>query len=455
MGKPSSPNPGTVANLQNQSNELADQYYSDFSKSNSANPYGSTSWSQTGTNPDGTPLYTQTSSLSPVEQGIFNSTTTNQQDATNKAGAVLANWTGNGGLNFNPQLPALQTSAGPAVQATLGNYVTNIGNGGEAVQTSLEGPNPEQLANQSANAAYQEQMGYLAPQQQEQQSDLDSQLAAQGITQGSDAWNRAQGDLNRNQTFQQQQAESSAFNQGLNEENTLYGQELSTGNFDNAAQQQQYNQAMGNAGLQDQAAQAATQLSEFNAGKDNAMAQFNAQLNNNAAAEQLSNDVTTQNEPLTEYSALMNGTQPGMPATQQYGALASAPTNVAGIVGQNYANQVGAYNGTMQGLGSLGSAAMMSNLGGGSSSGGLLGSLGSLFGGGSGTFSIGSPTGMGAPALDSDALQSIYGDAGYGGLSDLGGAAGDGLASLFESGAGEEAGSAFEEALPYLAELFA
>src|ERR1700740_3467998 len=106
LSKPSAPTAQSMTSAQNQSNQNAEQLNSDYSKVNTSNPYGSVSWSQSGTNPDGTPIYTQTTSLAPVEQGIFNSQTANQQNALNKGGAVLANWTNNGGLNFNPQFHA-------------------------------------------------------------------------------------------------------------------------------------------------------------------------------------------------------------------------------------------------------------------------------------------------------------------------------------------------------------
>ena len=70
FGKPSAPTASSLESAQNTSNQQAAQLYSDFSKYNSSNPYGSVSWAQTGTNADGTPIYTQSTSLSPTEQGL-------------------------------------------------------------------------------------------------------------------------------------------------------------------------------------------------------------------------------------------------------------------------------------------------------------------------------------------------------------------------------------------------
>jgi hypothetical protein len=359
MGKPSAPNPQYTANLQTQANTQAAVTSAEMGHVNQTNPYGSSTWQQTGTNADGTPQYSNTQTMSPTQQALYNSTVANQTNSANKGGAVLANWTNNGGLNFNPTLNPLTYSAGPAAQAKLGDYATSVGNGGEAVQTKLQGPDIQSLAKSSQDAAYANQMGYLNPQYSEQKSDLNSQLAAQGITQGSDAWNRAQDDLSRQQTFGQQQAESSAVNQGLTAENQLYGQELNTGQFNNAAQAQQFGEAYQNAGLQNTKAAAETGLNEFNANSDNQMSQFNAGLNNSAEAQNLNQQIQVANEPLSEYSTLENGTQPYMPNYNNNGGSQVQPTNIAGILGNNYQNQVAASNGNMQGLGSLAAIAAM------------------------------------------------------------------------------------------------
>lgn len=446
MGKPSAPDPTATAAAQGASNVQTAVATANMSHVNQDTPFGSLNYQQTGTNSDGTPQYSSTQTLSAPEQALFNQSNANSLQAGGVAGGILGSAASQLSGGFNPQLNPLSygagtpssagaaatyggasagqaaqagtANAGPVAQGMLGNYAGSVGNGGENVQTSLGGPNIGQMAQQSENAAYANQMGYLNPQFQEQSSDLTSQLAAQGITQGSDAYNRAESDLNRNQTFSQQQAESSAYNQGLTTENQLYGQNLATGNFNNAAQQQQYNQAMGNANLQDTAAGAQTQLSESNAQNQNQMSmynaglaeqsslanaqsqnqmsqynagltqqaglsnaaaqnsmsqynaglqqsgnQFNAQMNNSAEGQNLGQQVTVANQPLSEYSSLMSGAQPTSGAYASANGPQVANTNIAGILGQNYTNQLGAYNNTMSGVAGLGAASIMAPAG--------------------------------------------------------------------------------------------
>jgi hypothetical protein len=84
------------------------------------------------------------------------------------------------------------------------------------------GPNINQSLDTAENAAYAQQMGYLAPQQALQSEGLDSQLAAEGAAPGSAAYNNAQELLGQQQTFGQQQAAASAIGQGQTEQAQLY-----------------------------------------------------------------------------------------------------------------------------------------------------------------------------------------------------------------------------------------
>jgi hypothetical protein len=446
MGKPSAPNPQETANLQSTENTQSAIATAQLGMVNQSNPYGSLNYQQTGTNADGIPQYSSTQTLSAPEQSLFNQSTANSLQAGGIAGGILGSAASQLSGGFNPTLNPLSysagapSSAGPAstygganagqaaqaatanagsaAQSQLGNYAGSVGNGGENVQTSLGGPNIGQMAQQSENAAYANQMGYLATPQAEQQSDLTSQLAAQGITQGSAAYNRAETDLSQNQTFAQQQAESSAVNQGLTTENQLYNQNLNTGAFNNSAQQQQYSQAMGNANLQDTAAAGQTQNNQFNAGAQNNMSQFNAGLaqqanlanaqsqnnmsqynaglneqtglsdmaaqnnmsqyntglqqsgnqfnatmNNNAEGQNLGQQISVANQPLSEYSSLMSGAQPTSGAYASANGPQVAATNISGLIGQNYTNQLGSYNNALSGAGGLGMASLMSPTG--------------------------------------------------------------------------------------------
>jgi hypothetical protein len=361
MGKPSAPDPGQTAAAQAGANKETAIATGEINRVNQYGPFGSSTYTVTGYNPDGTPIYAQNTNLSAPVQNILNTQLQNQQAAQGISGNLLQSAANEYSHPIDTSnVNALTNSAGPASASGIGNYATTAGNGGGDIQRSLgDWSNVPGVIQGAQDAAYQNQMAYLNPQFANQQSDLNAQLAAQGITQGSDAWNRAQGELSRNQTFGQQQAQNAAFNQGINAGNTAFGMNLQAGNFANQAQQQGYSEAANNAALQNQQADAQTRVNMNNAQMANQMAMFNANLNNQAHAQGMQDAFAKYNQPLQTYNALQSGAQPTMPSFGNVPGVNVAPTDVAGIVNQGYGNQVGAYNGTMQGIGTLGAAALM------------------------------------------------------------------------------------------------
>lgn len=394
MGKPKPPDANATASAQTQSNKDTAIANAELNRVNQYTPYGSSTYQVTGTNADGTPQYSQTTEMSAPIKGIFDSQVANQQQQQNISSNLLGNvasqyskpidTSGVNPLNTGMdswQLAGLNNqyakTAGPASQAQTGNYVTTAGNGGGDIQRSIGIDSVPQFIKGAQDAAYANQMGYLKPQFQNDQSDLQSKLAAQGITQGSAAWDRAQSELSRNQTFQQQQAQNAAFGQGLQGGQTAFGMLQGQGQFANQAQQQGYNQSNANAQLANHAADAQTDVSKFNAGQTQQAAQFNANLNNQATNAQFGNTMTnagvnnaahgqgmtdtfaTFNQPMNTYNQLQTGAQAQQPTFASVPGANVAPTDTAGIINNGYANQVGAYNGTVSGLGQAGMAAAM------------------------------------------------------------------------------------------------
>lgn len=396
MGKPSAPDPTATAQAQTSSNLATATANANLNRIDQYTPLGSSTYQVNGTNPDGTPKYTQTTDMSAPIKGIFDSQVANQQQqqniSTNLLGNVASQYSkpiDTSGVNpLNTGMSADQLAslngqyshtAGPAAQAQTGNYVTTAGNGGGDVQRSLGIGSVPQFIQGAQDAAYKNQMAYLTPQFQNDSSDLESRLAAQGITQGSAAYDRAKSELSRNQTFQQQQAQGSAFSQGLQGGQTAFGMIQGAGTFANSAQQQGYDQSLANAGLANHAADAQTDVSKFDAAQAQQAAQFNAGLNNGATSAQFGNTVTnagvtnaahgqgmtdtfsTFNQPMNTYNQLQTGAQAQQPTFSGVPTATMAPTDVAGIINNGYANQVGAYNGTVQGIGQLGAAYMLSD----------------------------------------------------------------------------------------------
>lgn len=174
---PAPPDPTATANAQEGLNKETAQTQAELNMVNQTTPYGSMTYNQTGTAPDGTPTYTSTQTLNPAEQKLFNTYVGTQQGLGKDAGALMKN---------------------------LGSSLTNAPN-----------LDPSTLTNQMMQWGQQ----YMQPIFNQQQSNLDSQLQAQGITQGSQAYGNAQNLQARNVDNAYEnlfmQAEPMAYSQAL------------------------------------------------------------------------------------------------------------------------------------------------------------------------------------------------------------------------------------------------
>lgn len=174
-----------IANTQTGLNTTAALQSQQGSNYNSTNPYESLNYSQTGTGPNGVPIYSASQSLSPVEQGLFNSQTAGQQTAGNEAGSLLS------GANYGSTSPA------------------------DAIG-SLTGGLTQQMLGQETS--------YLDPFFQTQTSQLQSQLANQGIDPNSPAYANAMRQNQTNQGLTVSNFEASALPQTMAQATTEYDQ---------------------------------------------------------------------------------------------------------------------------------------------------------------------------------------------------------------------------------------
>ena len=154
---PPPPDPTATANAQTASNVQTAVANAEMNRVNQIGPDGSVTYTPTGLqyiDGQGVPTYTQTTTLSPQEQQIYDLTRQGQiqygQAATNELGQAANSLS----TPFNPGPPT--------------NY--------------------NQIRQQSIDAG----MSRIAPQLKMQQEDLNSQLLNEGVTQGSEAWNNAQ-----------------------------------------------------------------------------------------------------------------------------------------------------------------------------------------------------------------------------------------------------------------------
>lgn len=146
-------------------------------------PQGTVSWTQ-----DANGNWVQTTSLSPEQQALYN-----QQV----------------GQQYN-----------------LGGM---IGTQGQNVANSLQNQyslNPGQLQSEAANAAYSQATRYLDPQFQREQASLESQLANQGISRGTEAYTNAMNQFNEQRGQAYDQARNQAYTQGLMGANQAFNQSM-------------------------------------------------------------------------------------------------------------------------------------------------------------------------------------------------------------------------------------
>lgn len=199
---PAAPDPYTVANATTQTNQQTAAYNKALNLNNYSNPFGSQTSTITGYDEStGAPIYSTSIAANPQLQGLLNS-----------------------------QLSSLGNA--PGQYASLGNQYGQIGNQFGQIANNLGNLNASDAMKTGADNYYQQATAYLDPQFSQQQASLESQLANQGLTPGSQAYNNAMDSFNRQKTFAYNQAQNSAQTQGqqlglnqLNAQASLYGQQ--------------------------------------------------------------------------------------------------------------------------------------------------------------------------------------------------------------------------------------
>ena len=187
---PAAPDYTGAANATAAGNLAAAQTAAAANRVNQVTPYGNLNYSQNGTDAQGNPTWTATTSLSDVGQQLLNNQNSTSLGLGSAINSQLGNVQNTMSQPFNPNLPQVGINAGQNYQ----------------------------------DAA----MSRLAPQLSQQRELLNNQLANQGIPVGSKAWQTAQ------------------MNQGQKENDLLAANTTQGFNTGLAANQQAYNQAMTN-----------------------------------------------------------------------------------------------------------------------------------------------------------------------------------------------------------------
>jgi len=275
-------------------------------------PWGSTNWSaKAGTDPStGKPItqWTQNTTINPQLQDALDDQLAIQSGKSDLAQGFMSRVANEYSKPFDwNNLPQMQ-GVGEASKLQSGfNFGPQI--------PQIDSAYRDQVAGQL--------MQKMQPVHDYQTRGLETKLANQGLRPGSEAYNRAMGQLG-----QQQAAERyNALDASGNEAQRLFGMQMQSA-------QQGYNQNLG-------AAQFGNQAATQQQGLNLQAAQFQNQLRQQAIAEQ----AQRRGMSLNEMNALLSGQQVAMPQMPGFNqAQRSETPQILNAVGQQYDAQLGAYN---------------------------------------------------------------------------------------------------------------
>lgn len=388
-------------------------------RANQTTPWGSLTWgSESAVDPStgqNVTKWTQNVDVDPRLQGAVDSQMALQTGRSQLAGGMLGraqqefaqpmDWTRFGSPHQGPQAGSLNPTTTPFGFGTQTPQLNaQMGQGVGGIQRGLDFGGVQdvqgsgQQRQRAEDAIYKSMTSRLDPQWEQRQRQMETQLANQGITRESGAYDRAaqQFGMDRNDAYAA--AQLAAINQGGTEAQRNYGMDLGLrqqqvgeigqqGMFGNQAQQQAFGQSLGagqanNAalqgmfgmGMQRDAFGLGRQQQAFGqqqaAGAQNFQQQLQAtQYANQLRQQQMAEEMQRRGFTLNEINAIISGQQVNTPQFQGYGqaGVAQAPQYMAAAQNQ-YGASLDAYNAKQGGLnslfgaaGQLGSAFMLSD----------------------------------------------------------------------------------------------
>lgn len=228
----------------------------------------------------------------------------------------------------------------------LPNVMTRQADGGDITRT-YGGADDYSADRQRVEDAL---MQRLNPSLEGDRQALRSQLANQGINEGSQAWMTAMDDLSRRgndarlgailsagqeqSRLDEMAARAAGFGNAAQQQ--AFGQDRTNIDSYNAAQSQIVGQRFANREYENAAQQANLQSANANAAAQYGMGMdaYNAQ--NAARAAQMQEDFAYRNQPLNEVSALLGQTQVQSPQMNAISTAQMPTTDIAGLINTNY-----------------------------------------------------------------------------------------------------------------------
>jgi hypothetical protein len=355
---PTPPNPIATAAASTSTNVATGVANAFLNNTNQVTPNGTLSYNATGTygwtdpvtnQTYQIPRFTATQTLTPQGQAIQDQNQAAQYNLAGMANAQsgkiaqhlatpldTSGAPARGDASTISGVPRAQTSFNPG-----GPIQTSLGNVGDITKTYGAG-------DFSADRQHVEDalMARMNPQLQLERQSIEQRLADQGIRYGSAAYTHAMDDYNR----QSNDARFAAVDQAGQEQARMMQMDNTRANFENAAQEQGYNQQLGEAGLNNAAVgqqfqQNAAEGTFNNAGLAQQIAQAQSAFNAaNAGRNQYMQEAyATRNQPINEITSLLSGSQVSMPNFINTPGSQIATTDTAGLINQNFNQQMGNY----------------------------------------------------------------------------------------------------------------
>lgn len=305
---PPPPDPRVVAEAQGQYNREAAITQANLNRIDQYTPQGNITYQRIGTNEDGSPRYRQDQVYSADQQALYDQ----QNQVARALGGIAQSGIGRVAdaqatpFSYDGMTP-LQTTVGgnrpgiayaggstPGVQRSTGDAgrVATTFDGGGSINRSFDTGGPitrnvdgrgvqqglsfdglTQLPGTNdfgaegrrvADSVYEQAASRLNPQFQQSRDDMVAKLANRGIAEGSEAYNREQGNFDRARTDAYGDANFRAIQAGAGEQSRLFGlamnarqqganERTSAGQFFNQSQDQEFGQGVTNANLNNQA----------------------------------------------------------------------------------------------------------------------------------------------------------------------------------------------------------
>ena len=186
---PKAPDPKVVSDAQTRSNQQTAAFNAAINRTNTYTPAGSSTFTQTGQDASGAPIYRQDVTLSPDAQALYEQQNRQSRQLGDVAGGMMSRV---GDAYSQP----LDTSKVPKLYGA----------------DDLLG-----ARQQTQDALYNRQAAYLDPQWGDRERALTTQLANQGVVEGSEAWRNARDQFSRERSFDYDRAREAAILAGQSE----------------------------------------------------------------------------------------------------------------------------------------------------------------------------------------------------------------------------------------------